>query len=295
MVGRATRRRRFLSVAAAAGALVGIAFVLTDVFVDVNILGGGPLLVSLGRPAEIWMRGAALVLSVLGAVAYGRLVLSKDDEARASQRYRALAENAREDIFVVDSDLTVAYMNTYAAREFGESDPGALVGRSVRDLFPTSDVPRITSDLRQAFAGTEAYSEMEFRFDDRAKWLGTRLVPLPGPGGRIESVLGISRDISGAKREMALTEAKVRIGEIVHARLSVEEILLSVIAEATQAVGVDSALALTCDEGLWTVRAVLGHPEELLGTRLGPAELTSAERATIDRATGLHRGYQWDY
>ena len=282
MAAASSHRRVVLARAVAGGIAIGVAFAVVDILVDVTVLGEGSLAVNAREPLKLWARGFVMALSVAGSVAYARALLAREDVASAAQRYRVLAESARDDIFVVDPDLRISYVNAQGAKEFGER-PDALVGKRVSELFGGESLEMIEADLRKAFGGTESYSETKVHFPGRDAWLSTRVVPLPGPHGPTTSVLGIARDITAAKREIGLSDALSCITEAVHSRLSIESVLQTVVVEVAAAAGVDGSIVLTRDEGGWTIRFAEGYPDDMVGTRLSYAEARSCEIASASR------------
>ncbi len=124
-----------------------------------------------------------------------------DAALRASEeRYRTLAESAQDFIFIIAREGTVKYVNSYAAG-FLRRPPSAIVGRPLREFFPPNALEGMWQSLLKVFASGETLSvERAFEFGGSTVWLGTRLVPLKNADGAIDSVMGLSRDITAAKR-----------------------------------------------------------------------------------------------
>ncbi len=118
----------------------------------------------------------------------------------SEERYRTLAEAAEDFIFIVDRDDIVRYTNSFAARQLGMT-PEQTIGVSRAKLFGSPDADRQKMSLNKVFeSGESFYIETVTQFPDREFWLGSRLVPIKAPDGRVSSVLGISRDITDRKR-----------------------------------------------------------------------------------------------
>lgn len=114
----------------------------------------------------------------------------------SEERYRSLAEAAQDMIFVIGRDDRVKYLNTTAAKAFGVT-PAALIGLRRTELFdPVRSAEQLAS-LEQVFrTGKPEYRESETEFPGSKRYLGTWLVPLKGPEGGVDSVLGVARDIT---------------------------------------------------------------------------------------------------
>jgi PAS domain S-box-containing protein len=118
----------------------------------------------------------------------------------SDEGYRALAEAARDFIFVVGRDLTVRYCNTFGAAQLGRR-PEDLIGKTVPDLFPPPYCERMVRNLSGVIeTGTPLFVEDALPFGDRLTWLETRLVPVRDPAGAVDAVLGVSRDTTARRQ-----------------------------------------------------------------------------------------------
>lgn len=117
----------------------------------------------------------------------------------SEEKYRALAESARDFIFVVNRDLSVSYVNEAGAQSLG-SHPDEISGRPVRSLFPGATADLFEKNIRAVFETGESYrAERAVQFLGARVWLDTTLVPLRGEGGAVFGVMGHSRDITALK------------------------------------------------------------------------------------------------
>ncbi len=135
----------------------------------------------------------------------------------SEERYRTLAEASLDDIFVLDREGIIGYVNASAAGRFGRA-PGEVVGQHLKGLFPPPVATRLLGSVAEAFAtGRALYRESPVAFPDRATWLGTWLIPFRrNPQGELESVMGISRDITARKTmEEALRKSEERFRSLV--------------------------------------------------------------------------------
>ena len=126
--------------------------------------------------------------------------LSEGALVESERRYRTLAEAAHDMIFIIDSEDKVQYANSFAAQSLGYS-PEDIIGTPRETLFPADTTSRQKSFLQKVFKnGEPLYSESETRFKNHKLWIGTMLVPIKDEGGEVNSVLGISRDITETKK-----------------------------------------------------------------------------------------------
>jgi len=125
--------------------------------------------------------------------------------------YRSLLEASHDLIFMVDREDVVRYVNPAAARLFGAA-PEALEGRRRAELFPPEVSAHQAASLRRVFETGESYSvDNWIVFPTGRLWANSRLVPLRGPSGEVEFVLGFSRDITERKLATeALAESEER-------------------------------------------------------------------------------------
>jgi PAS domain S-box-containing protein len=133
-----------------------------------------------------------------------RLALQKSEE-----RYRALSEAGRDNIFIVDRQYRLEYVNQNLARAFALA-PEDLVGMPVSQLFPAKIAERHRMNYERVFSTGEAALVEEInQFPDGERWMSAWLAPMKNQAGETVSVMGVARDISGLKStEAALTEAK---------------------------------------------------------------------------------------
>jgi PAS domain S-box-containing protein len=144
-------------------------------------------------------------LTVLEASA-SRGQLNKKPPLPEKTNYGVLAEAANDFIFVIDRDDRVAYVNRYAAQQVGRP-PKAIVGQHRETLFPSELAPTQKKNLQQVFqTGQPLNVESKITFGTREIWINTWLVPFQKQNHQIQSVLGISRDLT-ERRQM---EEKLR-------------------------------------------------------------------------------------
>ncbi len=117
----------------------------------------------------------------------------------SEKRYRTLAEASQDMIFIIDRNDRVVYANTCAGRWF-EGKPEDIIGRNMADLFPQDLYERQKKNLELVFtSGEPLYVENGLRFNDKEAFISTWLVPLKNERGEVQSIMGVSRDITDRK------------------------------------------------------------------------------------------------
>lgn len=116
------------------------------------------------------------------------------------ERYRTLAESARDLIFVVSTDGKMEYANGNACKALG-IDPQMVEGMDATEFFP----PDFAANHLQMFYEVHeidqpVYTEGPFVRDGEQFWLGTWLVPIHDDRQGLSSILGVSRDITEQKK-----------------------------------------------------------------------------------------------
>jgi PAS domain S-box-containing protein len=118
----------------------------------------------------------------------------------SEERYRALTESAMDIIFIIDCNLKVKYVNSYAAKMLKSSKEN-LTGKSLKQIFLFDDFKQKLNSINMVIESRiPMYFESVAMLPDEEMWLGTRLVPMFNKNGTVDSVMGIARDISQRKR-----------------------------------------------------------------------------------------------
>ena len=120
-----------------------------------------------------------------------------EETLRASEeRFRTLADNARDSIVRFDREGRYLYVNPFVMRTLGLSAE-AIVGRTPEELGRNVGVENWEARLREVFA-----SGQPLRIDRRSvegRWYDVRLIP-ELRDHHVETVLALSRDITDRKR-----------------------------------------------------------------------------------------------
>jgi PAS domain S-box-containing protein len=142
---------------------------------------------------------------------FAQLAESRDKLSESEERYRTLAESARDLIYIIGRDDTVLYVNTFAAQAMGRSRE-EITGKPRSALFPGSEGERQRENIEKVLStGLPVKIESNIPLADGESWQDTLLVPIRDRNGAISGVMGISRDITQRKRtEEALQASSER-------------------------------------------------------------------------------------
>jgi len=131
----------------------------------------------------------------------------------SEERYRVLAEASRDLIFIVDREERALFVNRAAAQSVGRAAE-AVVGAPLTELFAAETAAQMGASLKRVFASGEALqTQSQLAYPAGPKWIDTWLVPLKDDDGRVNAVLGASRDVTDrmrAQEELQRSEARLR-------------------------------------------------------------------------------------
>jgi PAS domain S-box-containing protein len=165
----------------------------------------------LQKGGDLLAQNTELLHTLSRLVEYRR---SEDALRKSEQRYRLLADSSPEFIYIIGSDGKVIYVNTFAALQLGLSCE-EVVGKSLDDLFPPVISQRLVSNVRRVLAdGKTLRVENKITYPGREAWLETVLAPLRDSKGEVDSVLGLSRDVTErvvSEEALVNSEARLRL------------------------------------------------------------------------------------
>ena len=165
----------------------------------------------LARPV---VDGSGVVSSQLSAWRDITAEVNTEELLRTSEeRYRLLAENASDLVFLGNPDWTLAWISPSVARILGW-DPSALVGSDVvGDLLHPDDFGNIPVPVGADVGQAMAY-EARFRCQDGSyRWMSVTARTLFDEAGSVMGIAGSARDISGevaARQALELTSSRLQ-------------------------------------------------------------------------------------
>ncbi|MFA5125027.1 MAG: PAS domain S-box protein [Patescibacteria group bacterium] len=117
----------------------------------------------------------------------------------SEKRYKILTEVAHDSIYLVNRSGIVTYVNYFGAGQF-KAKPEDIIGKNIKNLFPPTVAQRQMANIIKVFrSGQPIYQEGLSFFPSGEAWLSTQLTPINDQSGRVESVMGLSRNISKVK------------------------------------------------------------------------------------------------
>jgi two-component system sensor kinase FixL len=202
------------------GLLVGLGFYLADIIIDVFVFRTGTFIEELLNPThhEIWMRVCMLLLAVSFAI-YIQIILkrehAKSERATLAEKFlSSVVDNIPSMVFIKDAgELRFIRVNHTGERLLGLTTP-ELIGKDDYDFFPESQAEFFVRKDREILASGGVLDIREEDIDTATlgkRWLHTRKVPILDDTGEAIYLLGISDDITEAKRaEAEQKETEVR-------------------------------------------------------------------------------------
>ncbi len=201
------------------GLLMGLGFYGFDIIVDVYVFRSGTLQEEIFNPApqELWMRMFVLLVSIAFAISIQYLLRREQQtskRAQTAERFlNSVVDNIPSMIFIKDADeLRFVRVNRTGEQLLGLTTQ-ELVGKNDYDLFAESQADFFTSKDREVLDSCKGLDIPEEDIDTALgkRCLHTRKVPILDDQGRPVYLLGISDDITEAKRAAAeLKETETR-------------------------------------------------------------------------------------
>jgi PAS domain S-box-containing protein len=132
----------------------------------------------------------------------------------SEERYRSLAESITDNIFIIDRDDTIRFVNTHAAETL-HLPADEIVGKPRKKFFSHDVADHQGMILQKVFeSGEPSRNEERVVFGNQEFWQDNVLIPLKDETGNVTSVIGVSRDITERKRvELELASAYENLKE----------------------------------------------------------------------------------
>lgn len=131
---------------------------------------------------------------------------------RREQMFKTLAENALDIIARFDRNLRHVYVSPAIERHTG-LPPSAFIGKNHAELGMPAEIHQLWQQQMQATFATKQACRFEFEFwtPDGTRYYQTQMVPEIADDGTVESLMGITRDVTDYKRvEQALRQSEER-------------------------------------------------------------------------------------
>ncbi|MGC9375320.1 MAG: PAS domain-containing protein, partial [Bacteroidales bacterium] len=120
--------------------------------------------------------------------------------------YKNIADSSPESIFIISPTCTIEYINTHATKKLNLKEE-EIIGKKVQSIFPKDIAQKQCDFIQSVFETGECKQAVsESIYAGRKVWLDTFIIPLKNAKNEIESVLGISRDIT----EHKLSELEIK-------------------------------------------------------------------------------------
>lgn len=154
------------------------------------------------------LSGAIFLFTLLGGVVLCR-ELRRQEQDRVTKLYRAIVEKLPDSLYVKDADGILLAANPAAAALIGLPGPKAMIGRSVREVFPE------TANLDIGASATPVFRDRRLRHADGSDaWVSTAAIPLTDNLGRHLGLIVHNRDITAQKTaERQLEQSQKRLSD----------------------------------------------------------------------------------
>jgi PAS domain S-box-containing protein len=126
------------------------------------------------------------------------------EQALAHKRdlLQALMDNLPDHIYFKDLDSRFTRINLAQARHLGLANPEEAIGKSDADFFPGGDARQKLVEERCLMTTGNPLVDLVEKSDtaNGPHWVSSTKVPIRGPDGKINGLVGISRDITASKQ-----------------------------------------------------------------------------------------------
>lgn len=167
-------------------------------------------------------------LAKLGGLVVMQLVTARKAEviSDSERRLRIILENEPESVTLLGLDFELLEMNPAGLRMIEADSVADMAGKSVLDLiYPNYRGPfkEMMEGVKQGVSG-----ELEFEMEGLKgthRWLETQATPMRSEDGGVISLLGISRDVTDRKLNLALLEGQREALELIAEGAGLDETL----------------------------------------------------------------------
>ncbi len=182
------------------------------------------------RSEQIEWQNQLVYLAALRNVSDRYLAESRLRESE--ERYRTLAESSQDLIFILNSDRTLAYINSFGAQLLGIQPTNSPEINLAKNPPITEKFKQLEPSIKQVFGlNAPVRVEDELVYNGGKLWLDTLLVPLRDNLGKICQILGVARDITQLKsieQSLRKTQGQLRQREKL-LRLTLEQAPIGIV------------------------------------------------------------------
>lgn len=141
---------------------------------------------------------------------------AEEELRRSEQRYRLLADNARDVVWTMELDGTISYVSPAVEKVRGFT-PAEAMSQALEEIHPPDSLSKSREYFERLGAAIQAgrppesfRGELEyFRKDGSTFWTEVMAYPLLGADGTVLRILGVTHDIDERRRtEAALKESE---------------------------------------------------------------------------------------
>lgn len=203
--------------------------------------------------------------------------------AASEEWNRTLVEAFQDSLFIIDRQGCVEYVNDYGANLF-RMNAEEMKGKSITELFPRELAKNLNANVQLVFdKGEPVWKISNLPFPSQSIWMSTGLFPIRAADGSIQSVLGISRDITEQKRmSEALQVREKRFRNIFkHSPISLWE------EDITRLVAKIDELQLS---GVGNSRSYFENSPQLVYKYLELVDVIDVNQATLDLYQAKSKG-----
>jgi PAS domain S-box-containing protein len=128
-----------------------------------------------------------------------RLKAAEEGLRRSEQRYRTLTEMSQDQIFIVNREGFVLFVNGTASNAI-QRDPADLPNRHLSEIFPPQTQQRMMAGILECLETRKPINRIaRIEYPGEPLWLDTNLVPMFDDQGRAFAAMGVSRNVTEAR------------------------------------------------------------------------------------------------